>query len=105
MIGSLRERVEIFRPLRNPDGGGGYELSYTPVATVPARAEGQRAVRDRSVGRELWRRRIRFMMRARDDLIFEMRLLHRGRFYRITDIQDADEKRRFALIQGEEVPG
>ncbi|MEO1658901.1 MAG: head-tail adaptor protein [Pseudomonadota bacterium] len=102
MIGALRERVEILKPTRIADGGGGYSFSYQSLGDVAAQAEGQRTARDRSVEMTALRRRKRFIIRSRDDLVFEMRLVHRGQHYRITDIQDDDPKGRFVAILGEE---
>ncbi|MEO1042133.1 MAG: head-tail adaptor protein [Pseudomonadota bacterium] len=102
MIGALRDRVEILKPTRISDGGGGYSFSYQSVGDVAAQTQGQRAVRDRSTEMIAYRRRKRFIIRSRSDLVFEMRLVHKGQHYRITDIQDEDQKGRFIRIVGEE---
>lgn len=102
MIGALRERVEILKPTRVADGGGGYSFSYQSIGDVAAQTQGQRAIRDRSMDMAAFRRRMRFTIRSRDDLVFEMRLVHNGQHYRITDIQESDQKGRFTRIVGEE---
>ncbi|MEM9286311.1 MAG: head-tail adaptor protein [Pseudomonadota bacterium] len=102
MIGALRDRVEILKPTRVADGGGGYSFAYQSLGDVAAQTQGQRAVRDRSYEMTALRRRKRFIIRSRDDLVFEMRLVHCGQHYRITDIQDDDPKGRFTQILCEE---
>lgn len=104
MIGELRERVELLKPLRIPDGGGGYAFDYTSLGTVSARADARRSGADRSLGLTQYRRRQRFLIRSRHDLVFEMRLVHRGCRYRIIDIQEQDQSGNFTLIEGEETP-
>jgi len=103
MIGELRDHVEILKPQRVPDGGGGYAFAYTSLGTVSAQAQARRAGRDRSVEPSAFRRRKRFTIRSRDDLVFEMRLVHEERRYRITDIQQQDQKGRLTMIEGEEI--
>lgn len=103
MIGSLRERIEILRPLRIPDEGGGYSFAYSSVGSVAAKSAGRRAGRDRSLELARFRLRRSFVIRHRDDIIFEMRLVHRGRTFRITDIQEQDEQGRFTRLEAEEI--
>ncbi len=102
MIGTLRDRVELLKPIRVADGGGGYGIDYQSLGEISAQAEGQRSVRDRSVEMTTLRRRKRFIIRSRDDLVFEMRIVHRGQHFRITDIQDDDPKGRFMQVLCEE---
>nr|WP_233061597.1 head-tail adaptor protein [Parvularcula mediterranea] len=99
----MRDEIEILRPHRIVDEGGGYSFGYQSLGTVAARAERKRAARDRTFGAEQLRSRKSFLIRSRDDLIFEMRIVERGQTYRITDIQDQDQTGRFALIEGEEI--
>lgn len=103
MIGAMRDRVEILRPVRQPDEGGGFSIGYTSLGTVSAKRQARSARTDRSLDMPQQRRRERFVIRYRDDMIFEMRLVHRGRQFRVTDIQDQDDKSRFTLIEGEEI--
>lgn len=102
MIGQLRDRVEILRPVRTPDGGGGHGITYTSLGTVAARHESRRAAGDGALGAVRFRRRATFLIRHRPDLVFEMRLVHQGRHYRITDIQERQQGGRFTLVEGEE---
>lgn len=102
MISPLRDRVTLLAPLRTPDDGGGFEITYTERATVAARRE---ALSSRTTGladRKIPATRQRFTFRHRDDLVFEMRLAHGGRTYRLTDIQE-DEQNRFQTVTAEEI--
>lgn len=103
MIGELRDEIEILRPQRIVDEGGGYSFGYLSLGTVAAKAEQRRAARDLTFGTEQLRARKSFLIRRREDLIFEMRIVESGQTYRITDIQDQDQNGRFALIQAEEI--
>lgn len=103
MIGAMRDNVEILRPQRIPDEGGGYSIAYTSIGSVSAKAEARRAARDRSITPMQYRHRKRFLMRRRDDLIFEMRLVYRGDQFRIINIQDQDHQGRFTVVEAEEM--
>lgn len=103
MTPSLTERVELLRPQRIPDEGGGYSFAFTSLGSVAAKSEGRRSSTDRSLEQAQRRMSREFLLRARDDLVFEMRLVHRGKTFRITDIRDQDEKGRFTLVRGEEI--
>lgn len=103
MIGTLRNRVEILKPQRVPDGGGGYSIQYTSLGSVSANVSSRSSVKDRAMGDYKYRRKRRFLVRQRDDLIFEMRLLFNGSQYRITDIQDENADDQTTLIEAEEI--
>lgn len=102
MIGALRETITFLTPRREPDLGGGYEIVFEPHQTVPARVDAVAGTATPFIDRRLPVRRRRFTMRHREDIVFEMRVRHRGIVYRITDIQH-DEQRRFQTVTGEEV--
>ncbi|GGY53197.1 head-tail adaptor protein [Parvularcula lutaonensis] len=103
MTPSLTDRVELLRPQRIVDEGGGYSFGFTSLGTVATKAEGHRSAIDGSLEQNQRRMQREFLMRSRNDLVFEMRLVHRGKTFRITDIQDQDEKGRFTLVRGEEI--
>ena len=102
MISSLRDRLTLLSPVRTADTGGGYEVSYTPKATVAARGTSLSGARRPLADRDLPVRRRKFVLRYRDDLVFEMRLTHQDTTYLITDIQE-DEQRRFHTVTAEEL--
>lgn len=104
MIGALRQRIELLRPQRLADGGGGWEVGYQSVGSIAAGVEGRRARSERSLDSRRTRRRRRFTIRTRPDLVFEMRIAHGGRHYRIVDIQPLDQGGRFTRIEAEEIP-
>ena len=103
MIGNLRERVTLLSPVRLPDTGGGADIQYQTRDTIWAQTQLQGSAIDNEGGRRAGLARRQFTLRHREDLIFEMRLKHRGKTYRITDIQEDDDKKRFHFITGEEV--
>ncbi len=103
MIGGLKDRVEILKPARAPDGGGGFAIDYAPMAEVHARLESRRARKERLADQVFFRRRETFTIRSRTDLVFEMRLRHGGRTFRITSIDDRDPQGRLTVIEAEEI--
>lgn len=104
MIGDMRERVEILKPQRIVDGGGGWQVGYASLGSVSAQVESRPAGTDRSLGKALRRQRKRFTIRRRDDLVFEMQLIHRGQRFRITDIREHGRKGTYTLLDVEEAP-
>ena len=102
MISPLRDRVTLLAPTRTPDEGGGYAITYAERATVAARRENLGGRTVNLADRKVPAMRRRFTFRHRDDLVFEMRLAHGGRTYRVTDIQE-DEQNRFQIVTAEEV--
>ncbi len=104
MSGALREPLTLLRPERQADGGGGWSVTWQEAGTVFAAREAQPAANAELFGQAMKRRRQVFTLRGGGDIVFEMRLRHRGRDYRINDIQEADGKDRFLRIFAEEVP-
>lgn len=100
--GWIAHRVTIERPVRTEDGAGGATVAFEPLATVWAAVEPLASAEDGASGRLVSRLRHRVTIRWRDDVTGEMRLVHRGRILRITSLRDADETRRFLVIEAEE---
>lgn len=103
MIGALREELVLLAPLRVGDGGGGADIQYQVRDMVRARSQSRSATMDRAAGRFARQQRRQFTIRYRDDLVFEMRLEHAGRRYRITDIQEEDDRKRYHFVTAEEI--
>ncbi|MCX5512126.1 head-tail adaptor protein [Kaistia algarum] len=100
--GGLTHRVAIERPVRTEDGAGGASIAFEPFATVWAAIEPLSANEDGASGRLATRVTHRVTIRWRADLTGAMRLRHRGRILRIASLRDADESRRFLVIEAEE---
>lgn len=103
MIGEMNDRAVILRPQRVADEGGGFAITFADLADVAVGVEDRSSSRDRTFGDERPRRRRRFLMRQRSDLIFEMRIRHQDHIYRITDIRDGGGQGRLAMVDGEEI--
>jgi head-tail adaptor len=103
VIGSLRERIELLKPMRTPDEGGGFSVSYAPHTAIAARIEGKRSITERIAEQNFRRFRQVFVIRSREDLLFEMRLRHGGRLYRIANIAEDDPAPRFTAVEAEEI--
>jgi SPP1 family predicted phage head-tail adaptor len=101
-IGDLRQLVTIEVAARQPDGGGGAILTWSPVAEVwcaiRPRSGGETVAADRlapSVRFEVW-------MRWRDDVAADMRLTFSGRILAVTAVMDPDGHRHFLRLFAEE---
>ncbi len=103
MIGVLREELILLAPVRIPDQGGGFDIQYSVHDTVRTRSETRGSVFDNVGGRRAGGQTRLFTLRYRDDLVYEMRLEHTGRRYRITDIREEDDRKRYHFVTGEEV--
>ncbi|MCQ8184238.1 phage head completion protein [Parvularcula maris] len=102
MSSELSERIEILRPQRVPDGGGGYAIDYVAEAELYAGVQRRGAGRERLAG-SVQRQRVRFKLRTESELLYEQRLRHQGTDYRITRISDEGRNDAFALVDAEEV--
>ena len=102
-VGSLRERVTLLHPVRTPDGGGGHAIAYEERETVWASSEDRPSLMDRLGGRPRRALRRRFTLRERTDLLFETRLRHAGRTFRVTDIQSRAGRKPYLVVSAEEV--
>jgi len=100
--GWIAHRVVIERPVTSPDGAGGASVAFAPLATVWAAIEPLSASEDGGSGRLATRITHRVTIRWRADVTGAMRLVHRGRVLRIASLRDADESRRFLVIDAEE---
>ncbi|MEM9421179.1 MAG: phage head closure protein [Pseudomonadota bacterium] len=103
MIGPLRERVTLLSPVRVPDGGGGFDVQYTVKSRVKARTVTQGSTLDNIAGRNARGQIRQFTLRYRSDLLYEMRLEHAGKRYRITNITEEDDRKRYHFVIGEEI--
>lgn len=103
MNADLHDRAVLLRPQRVPDEGGGYAFTFNEVAEVAVGVENRSSTANRRLGTERRSRRRRFVLRSRSDLIFEMRIRHRGTTYRITDIRDNEAQGRLSVVDGEEI--
>ena len=101
-IGALRRRVTLQAPTRNPDGGGGVAIIWTPVATVWAqnRAIGgtEATVSDSLQGRVTHE----LVIRRRMDVGPAMRIAYGTRIFVIWAVLDRDAAEPFIRIQAEE---
>jgi head-tail adaptor len=104
VTGELNERIEILRPQRTPDGGGGYSVVYVLDRAVYARTERRGSVRERLEGSVL-RERLRVRLRRTEELLYEMRLRHRDDEYRITRITDEGRSGGLTIVDAEAVRG
>lgn len=103
MIGDLKEFISITEPTPVGDAGGGESRPHELVARVPAQSISRSAGTDRTLGVPIRVRRRRFIIRYREGMNFAHRIEHRGQTYRITDIQVDDDRRRYLLIDGQEL--
>ena len=95
VIGSLRHRVSIERPLRTETDGGAAVISWTSLASVFARIEpvggGEFDVADGQVGRVTHK----VLMRYRSDVLPQMRIVAGTRELEISAALDLDGRGRW----------
>ncbi|PPD17551.1 MAG: head-tail adaptor protein [Methylocystis sp.] len=102
-IGALRHRVTLEAPIDAPDGAGGFSRSFTPVADLWARVAPGGAREDFVEQRAEQATSLVVTIRWRQDVVKDMRFIHRGRRLRIQSVVDPDERRRFLVCQCEEI--
>ena len=102
--GWLRHRIVIAAPDVAPDGAGGEAVTWRPLATVWALVEPvsgtERIVADRLTGVVTHV----VTMRFRGDVTGGMRVLYRGRAYRVLVAYDPDERQRYLILKTELEP-
>jgi SPP1 family predicted phage head-tail adaptor len=99
--GWLRHRVVIEAPEETADGAGGATVTWMPLAAVWAAIEPVSAGERITAGRLTGIVTHRVTMRFRDDVTGGMRVIHRGRAYRILVASDPDERRRYLVARTE----
>ncbi len=100
--GSLRHRVVVESAAGAPDGAGGEAVVWDALATVWALVEpvagGERIVAGHLAGVVTHT----VTMRFREDIAGGMRVLYRGRIFRVLVAFDPDETRRYLVAKTEE---
>ena len=102
-IGKMRHRVTIQTLVATPDADNAVEEVYSNVATVWADVSpvsGRTSIDSKSIGEEITHR---VTMRYRSDVTSENWILYRARRFRIRKVTDFEERRRFLILDCEEV--
>ena len=97
-IGAMRERVTIEQESRVADGGGGYPMAWSEVATVWAAVEPQSGREQLQAERVESLVDYRVTMRWRGDVTAGMRLLWGSVDMAITAVRRVDGRKRFLEI-------
>ncbi len=104
--GALRERIELQHQVRESDGAGGWHTKWEPYATVwgsvDAVSSGERMFAERIQG-EITHR---IVIRYRDDIEFDDRIVWRGyeiRFDPPRNVESRDRWLEFDAVLGEAV--
>jgi SPP1 family predicted phage head-tail adaptor len=99
--GWLRHRVVIEAPSLTPDGAGGGTGTFAPLGTVWALVEPVAGTERVVAGRLSGVVTHVVTMRFRADVTGGMRVLYRGRAYRVLVAYDPDERRRYLALKTE----
>lgn len=103
MIGAMSERVTLQSPVRTADGAGGAAVTWNEGASVWAKVEmlggGETPMAERLEARA----RVRVTIRHRPGVTAEMRAVWQGRALDIRNVRDLDGRRRFLVLDCEEV--
>ena len=101
--GSLNRRLTLEAPVESADGAGGVTRSFDAVATLWAEVTPVAAARaieaDRAGARIIHRIGIRFS----DDITTRHRFRDGERVFRIVSLRDRDGRKRFLVIEAEEI--
>lgn len=99
--GWLRHRVVIEAPVATPDGAGGETLTWQIVATAWAQIEPTAAREEIRADRATGVVTHAVTLRYREDIAGGMRVLYRGRRYRVLTAHDPDARRRYIALKTE----
>ena len=99
--GWLRHRVVIEAPVATPDGAGGEGLTWSTHATTWALIEPVRAGEQLVAGGLASVLTHRITLRHRTDITGGMRVLYRGKRYRVLAAADPDARRRYLTLKTE----
>lgn len=99
--GWLRHRVVIEAPVIAPDGAGGGTLAWETLAAVWALVEPVAGTERVVAGHLAGVVTHVVTMRFRADVTGGMRVVYRGRSYRVLVASDPDERRRYLALKTE----
>jgi head-tail adaptor len=103
MIGALRTRIEILGAAATPDDGGGASVAWAPVASVWAGVARLPSTPDFAGDRRRRLKRVKALIRARNDVALGGRIRHEGADYEIVSIEEDDARGRRIVLACEEV--
>lgn len=102
MIGHFRYQIELLAPTETPDGVGGAQVQYAPVASVWSAVDQLSSVGGVAGDRARRLKRIKAWVRSRPDFTLGARLRHRGDLYEIVSIESDDARGRRVFLICEE---
>ena len=103
LIGEMRERVTLQSPLLVPDGAGGADIDWSQGETIWAKVEDLSAGERVNGERLAARARLRLTIRHREGLDTAMRALWKTRALDIRALRDLDGRKRFLILDCEEM--
>jgi SPP1 family predicted phage head-tail adaptor len=101
--GLLRSRLTLEAPVEAADGAGGVVRSYDAVATLWAEVTPVSASRALEAARLGARVTHRIVIRFSDDITTTHRLREENRVFRIVSLRDRDGRKRFLVIEADEI--
>jgi SPP1 family predicted phage head-tail adaptor len=98
-LGDLRERITIQHEQNTPDGGGGEYKNWVDLVSVSAAVKPLRGTEEERGGQR-GVRVMRFIIRRRGDVTYDMKIIWDGRDHNISDIRDPGPRASFMEIIG-----
>lgn len=101
--GMLRQRIELQAEQSTPDGSGGLTTEWHTFATVRAHIKALSGAQRLQAERLESVVRYRAVIRFRDDVFANVRVLYNGRAYNVQAVWDIEERRQWLeldLAQG-----
>lgn len=97
-LGKMRERVTLQQESPTADGGGGYALAWTDIATVWAKVEPLSGREQIEASKLQGVVQYRIMIRYRSDVVPGMRLSWGGVYFNIRAVICEEERDRFLQL-------
>ena len=101
--GAFSARLALEQPVETPDGQGGVERTFSPLASVWAHIEPIVARADEAAGALPVTVTHRIWLRRRDDVSGGMRLRKGARVFAVRAFREPDETGRYTLCDCEEI--
>ncbi len=104
MLSSLNQRATLLARVLAPDGGGGFNESWSAFATVWIQLTPLAATDTLGAAHLESRVRHRIVLRRRSDLAAGQRIAVGGRVFRVHGVVDDGPRAAFITLQCEELP-
>jgi SPP1 family predicted phage head-tail adaptor len=100
--GMLSHELVLEEPVETPDGGGGFTIVWSALATIWARLEPVNPASEFWAGRDASEQTHRVTLRHREGVRQGMRFRKLTRLFPVLSVEDADETGRYLICRTRE---